>query len=160
VAKGLSAMNPPTIYQTDFARLEATDTVGDALRLMLDNRVYDLPVIDAGGAFLGMFTLGQLYSLLLPRAALLGHGMPDLGFVSDTIKQLREKMREIEHDTVRDFVVKADDVIHPDTPPVEIVLLLHKGANNVPVVDRDSGRLVGMVSARDLLTALEAGEGK
>ena len=56
--------------------------------------------------------------------------------------------------------VKPDHVIHPDTPPLEIVLLLHKGANNVPVVDRDGGRLVGMVSARDLLTALRPGEGK
>ncbi len=61
---------------------------------------------------------------------------------------------------MRDFVVKPDHVIHPDTPPLEIVLLLHQGANNVPVVDRDSGRLVGMVSARDLLTALQPGAGK
>jgi CBS domain-containing protein len=40
------------------------------------------------------------------------------------------------------------------------VLLLHNGANNVPVVDKDSRRLVGMVSARDLLTALQPRAGK
>jgi CBS domain-containing protein len=160
LAKGVPAMTSPAIYQTDFPRLEADDTVGQALDRMLDDRVYDLPVVDADGAFLGMFTLVQVYSLLLPRAALLGHGMEDLTFLSDTLKQLREKMREIEHDAVRDLVVKPDDVIHPDTTPLELVLLLHKGANNVPVVERDSGRLVGMVSARDLLSALRPGEGK
>ena len=80
---------------------------------------------------------------------------PDLAFVSDTLAQLREKMDEIEDDPVCNYVVKPDHVIHPETPPLEIVLLLYQGANNVPVVDRDSGRLVGMVSARDLLTALD-----
>jgi CBS-domain-containing membrane protein len=61
---------------------------------------------------------------------------------------------------VQDYVEKVEEVVHPDTPPVEIVLLLHNGANNVPVVDRDSGRLVGMVSSRDLLAALRDGAGK
>ena len=59
---------------------------------------------------------------------------------------------------VRHFAVKPDHVVHPDTSPMEVVMLLYKGANNVPVVDRDSGRLVGMVSARDVLAALQATE--
>ena len=58
------------------------------------------------------------------------------------------------------YVVKPTHVVFPDTSPLEIVLLLHQGANNVPVVDRVGGRLVGMVSARDLLTALRSEEGK
>ena len=153
-------MNPPTIYQTDFPKLAATDTVGVALRRMLDESLPDLPVIDASGALLGMFKLVELYATLLPKAALLGHGVPDLAFVSNTLGQLRERMHEIEDDPVRNYVVKPDHVIHPETPPLEIVLLLYQGAHNVPVVDRDSGRLVGMVSARDLLTAIEPGERK
>jgi len=108
----------------------------------------------------GMFKLDKLYAMLLPRAALLGHGMSDLTFVSDTLQELREKMRDIGDDPVLDYVIKADHVIHPDTPPLEIVLLLHNGVNNVPVVDKDSRRLVGMVSARDLLTALQPRAGK
>jgi CBS domain-containing protein len=153
-------MNSPTIYQTDFPRLEATDSVGVALRRMLDDRVSDLPVVDASGALIGMFKLVEVYATLLPHGALLGHGIPDLTFVTDTLGRLREKLREVEDDPVREFVVKADHVIHPHTPPLEIVLLLHRGANNVPVVDPDSGRLVGMVSARDLLTALQPGADK
>ena len=48
--------------------------------------------------------------------------------------------------------------MHPDTPPLEIVLQLYRGANNMPVVARETGRLVGMVSARDVLAALHAPE--
>ena len=152
-------MNSLTIYQTDFPRLAATDTVGVALDQMLGNRVSDLPVVDSSGAFVGMFKLEKLYAKLLPRAALLGKGMQDLSFVSDTLDEIRGRMRDILGDPVQDYVEKVDQVVHPDTPPVEIVLLLHNGANNVPVVDRDSGRLVGMVSSRDLLAALRAGAG-
>jgi CBS domain-containing protein len=50
--------------------------------------------------------------------------------------------------------VEPDHVVHTDTPPLELVRLLHEGINNIPVVDRDTGRLVGMASGRDLLLAL------
>jgi len=153
-------MNPPAIYQTVFPKLTDTDTIGDAMRRMLDDRVSDLPVVDASGKFIGMFKLDRLYATLLPKAALIGYGIPDLTFVSDTLGQLRARMRKVEPQAVRDYVVPPDHVVHPDTPPLEIVLLLHQGANNIPVVDRDSGRLAGMASARDLLTALQAGDKK
>jgi CBS-domain-containing membrane protein len=158
LAKGVPAMTAPVIYTTIFPTLADTDSVAEATRRMLDDRVFDLPVIDVSGKFLGMFKLDRLYATLLPKAALIGYGLTDIAFLSDTLGQLREKMREIEHSSVRKFVVKPDYVVHPDTPPLEIVLLLHRGINNVPVLERDTGRLVGMASARDLLVAL-CGEG-
>lgn len=142
------------IYNTAYSALAADDSVGDATRRMLADRVSDLPVVDADGRLIGLFKLDRLFASLLPRAALLGYGMPDLAFVSDSLAELRERMREVEDAKLRDFVVKPDHVVHPDTSPLEIVLLLYKGANNIPVVTRDSGRLVGMAAARDVLAAL------
>jgi CBS-domain-containing membrane protein len=151
-------MSSPVIYNTTFPSLRDADTVADAVLRMLDDRVSDLPVVDVSGRLIGMFKLDRLYETLLPRAALIGYGVPDLAFVSDTLGQLRERMREIEHHAVREYVVAPDHVVHPDTPPLELVWLLHGGINNIPVVTRDTGRLVGMASARDLLVALR-GEG-
>jgi CBS-domain-containing membrane protein len=150
-------MNALNIYSTSHPTLQHSDTVGEALRRMLDDRVTDLPVVDARGHLVGMFKLDRIYAALLPKAALIGFGMEDLAFVSDTIGQLREKMREIEGEPVRAFAVKPSHVVHPDTSPLELVLLLHQGLNNVPVVDPETGRLVGMASARDLLRALRDG---
>lgn len=147
-------MGDITIYNTAFAALAERDRVGEATRRMLADRVSDLPVVDAEGRLVGLFKLDRLFASLLPKAALLGYGMPDLAFVSDSLGQLRERMRGIEEAPVRDFVVKPDHVVHPDTSPLEVVLLLYKGANNIPVVTRDSGRLVGMAGARDVLAAL------
>jgi len=134
-----------------------TDTVADATRRMLGDRVSDVPVVDASGALVGLFRLEALYAALLPKAALLGDGLSDLGFVSDTLGQLREKMREVERHPVREFTVMPAQVVHPDTTPLQIILLLHHGANNIPVVAPGSGQLVGMVSARDVIAALSAG---
>jgi CBS domain-containing protein len=148
-------MSAQVIYQTTFPSLRDTDTIAQATRRMLDDRVYDLPVVDATGAFIGMFSLDRLFAALLPKAALLGEGIADLAFVSDTLGQLREKMREIAGRPVLELTVKPDHVVHPDTTPVQVVLLLHHGANNVPVVAHDTGKLVGMISARDVLMALD-----
>jgi CBS-domain-containing membrane protein len=142
------------LYNHDFNSLKDTATVAEATQRMLDDRVSDLPVIDASGKLVGMFKLDRLLAGLLPRAALVGYGVPDLTFVSDTLGQLRERMREIDAHPVRDFTVKPDHVVHPDTTAVEIVLLLYRGAGNVPVVARDSGQLIAMVATRDVLNAL------
>ncbi len=146
-----------SLYNASFSLLHDSDLVSDATRRMLDDRVSDLPVVDGDGKLVGMFKLDRLLAGLLPKAALVGYGM-DLAFITDTLEQLRDKMRQIETRPVREFTVRADHVVHPDTSPIEIVLLIYRGANSVPVVDPASGRLVGMVSARDVLAALH-GEG-
>lgn len=148
-------MTSAPIYSTDFPSLRDMDTVADATRRMLADRVSDLPVIDAAGKLVGMFKLARLFSVLLPKAATMDYGMPDLAFVSDSIEQLARKMREIEHSPVREFMAEPDHVVHPRTSPLEIVLLLYKGANAIPVVAEGSGVLVGMVAARDVLAALQ-----
>ena len=145
---------PTTLYPGSYTSLRDTDLVSDATRHMLGDRVTDLPVVDASGKLVGMFKLNHVLAALLPRAALVGYGM-DLSFVTDTLDDLRAKMRDIESHPVRNYVVAADHIVHPDTPPIEIVLLIYRGANNVPVVERASGQLVGMVSARDVLAALQ-----
>jgi len=155
-AESAFAMSPFVIFNQDFDTLEDTATVADAARRMLEHRVSDLPVIDAEGKFVGMFRLDRLLAALLPAAALVGYGVPDLTFVSDDLDDLRAKMRALDARPVRDFAVTPERVVHSDTAPLEMVLQLYRGANSLPVVERDTGRLVGVVSARDVLAALQA----
>lgn len=151
-------MSPVVIFNREFDTLKDTDTVADATRRMLEHRVSDLPVVDAEGKFVGMFKLDRLLAGLLPAAAIVGYGMPDLTFVSDDLDDLRDKMRAIDTRPVRDFAVTPERVVHPDTAPLEMVLQLYRGANSLPVIERESGRLVGVVSAREVLAALHAPE--
>jgi CBS-domain-containing membrane protein len=142
------------IYNADFQSLNDGDTVVEATRRMLSARVADLPAVDGEGRLTGMFRLDTVLAHLLPKGTLAGDGLPDLAFASDNVGRLRDRMREIADRPVRDFLVQPAHTVRPDTSPVEIILLLFKGQNNVPVVDRD-GRLVGMASAREILTAIQ-----
>jgi CBS-domain-containing membrane protein len=150
-------MGRSTLYTTDYFALRCTDTVGTATSQMLQNRTTDLPVVDANGKFVGMFRIDHIFADLLPKAALIGYGMPDLGFLSSTLDDLRKHMQALENHSVQEYVLKPEQVVHPDTSPLEVVLLLYRGMNNVPVVDPASGMLVGLVSARELLSALHEG---
>ncbi|HZQ63070.1 MAG TPA: CBS domain-containing protein [Casimicrobiaceae bacterium] len=145
-------MSLAPLYTTDFVALRDSDTVSDATAQMLRHRVTDLPVVDGAGKLVGLFKLDRVFASLLPKAALIGYGVPDLNFVGGNIDDLRQHMQSVEHEPVATFVVQPHSV-HPDSSPLEVVLLLYRGANSVPVVD-EHGRLVGMVSARELLTAL------
>lgn len=140
------------LYTGDFVALKDTDTVADAAAQMLKHRVTDLPIVDGTGRLIGLFKLDRVFASLLPKAALLGYGMQDLGFVGETLETLREHMRTVDHERVTAFAVRPHTVA-PDSSPLEIVLLLYRGENSVPVVESD-GKLVGMVSARELLAAL------
>jgi CBS domain-containing protein len=151
-------MRRANLFNREFDTLKDTDKVADATRQMLAHRVSDLPVVDADGKFVGMFKLDRLLAALLPAAAVVGYGMPDLTFVSDDLDALREKMRTLDARPIGDFAVMPEHIVHPDTPPLEIVLQLYRGANNVPVVDRDDGRLTGVASARDVLGVLRGQE--
>ncbi len=145
-------MSLAPLYTTDFVALRDTDTVSDATAQMLRHRVTDLPVVDGAGKLVGLFKLDRVFASLLPKAALIGYGMPDLNFLGGTLEDLRQHMHAVEHEQVASFIVQPHSV-RPDSSPLEVVLLLYRGANSVPVVD-EHDKLVGMVSARDLLTAL------
>ncbi len=153
-------MTSNVVYTTGFPSLHETDTVAAATQQMLDQRVVDLPVVDAAGNLLGMLTLARLLEVVLPRAALLDYGMPDLAFSADSLEQLRERMGEVKDKPVRDFIVKPKHHVNARTSPVEIALLLYKGANAIPVLADDGDKLIGMVTPRDLLGALSAGQAR
>lgn len=132
-------------------RLKDNDTISTAAQMLLANKLSALPVVDAAGRYLGIFSMNRLLSLLLPKAVLIEGGVTDLSFMSDPMEILCERMREHGPQPVGVVLEKNARVLHPDTPLLETVLLLYRGENDIPVVDRDSGQLLGMVAGADLL---------
>lgn len=144
-------MSLAALYTTEFVMLRDTDTVRTAMTQMLQHRVTDLPVVDGRGKLLGMFALDSVLASILPKAALLGHGLPDLNFVNPTLEALRAHMHNVEHESVCNYITQ-EQTVGVDSSPLEVVLLLYRGARSVPVVS--GTKLVGMITTRDLLSAL------
>jgi CBS domain-containing protein len=125
-------------------------TVAEVVRVMLENRISGLPVVDAGGAVVGMVTEGDL----LRRAEigterqrphwlefLLGPGRLAGEYVHTHGRKIDEVMTR--------KVVSID----PATPLETLVGLMEKHRiKRLPVVE--NGRIVGIVSRANLLSAL------
>jgi CBS domain-containing protein len=124
--------------------------IREAIRLMLDNNVSGLPVLDAAGNTVGILTEGDL--LHRSEIATERHHWQWLEFVLGPGRMASEYVRT--HGRVVDELMTRQVVsVGADTPLDDIVALMERHRiKRLPVVD--SGRLVGIVSRADLLAAL------
>lgn len=138
--------------------LAATDTVTKGIGYIMDNRFRNVPIVDDQGRYMGVFGVGCMLRLVLPRAALMEHGLTDISFVSDSLKDLRRRLREFEDQPVTICLSDEATVIEPDTPLLETLLVLYRTRRSVPVVDPKDRRLLGVVSYWDVGRAILAQE--
>jgi CBS-domain-containing membrane protein len=143
--------------------LRPQDTVAQAVRLMCDNNVHNIPVVDEAGCYIGLFTLRRLTHELLPTAARLDQHslLMQIGFLLDEDQtHLIERIREIGRQSVKD-VLETDERLQlcgPDTPIPQLVQMLFESPVSLPVVvvEGKGHRLVGMVSHWDVLNRVIA----
>jgi CBS-domain-containing membrane protein len=138
--------------------LAATDTVTKGIGYIMDNRFRNVPIVDDQGRYMGVFGVGCMLRLVLPRAALMEHGLTDISFVSDSLKDLRRRLREFEDQPVTICLSDEATVIEPDMPLLETLLVLYRTRRSVPVVDPKDRRLLGVVSYWDVGRAILAQE--
>jgi acetoin utilization protein AcuB len=138
--------------------LRPSDRVVDALRLMHQHHIRNLPVVDAEGSFIGLFGVRRLSRLLLPIAArdLDRYSISDLAFLPDETDQITKRWREIASRPVSDFLEKEKKLLFcsPDTSFPQLLELLQQSKDSslpVIVVEGSTRKLAGMVSAWDLI---------
>jgi len=134
-------MNPNPVF------LRTSDTVARGAELIMAKQRRSLPVVDEEDRFAGMFTANCLLYLVLPKVATMEQGLDTLPYVQYSLDDLRENLNKY-LDMPVTLCLKKEDVavVHPDMPIVETLLTLYKAKTNLPVVDRDSGRLEGTIS--------------
>jgi CBS domain-containing protein len=103
-------------------------------------------VVDEHGRYLGVISSNRLLASILPKAATMDEGMADLSFVKDTVEDLRERWREAENLPVTQFIDTSLRTVPPDASLTETLLALYQNRTSLPVVEEDTGRLVGIVS--------------
>src|SRR5437667_5932726 len=145
-----SRMTSSDVMTRDVVTVGHHAAIGEAIRLMLDNHVSGLPVVDDGETLVGILTEGDLLRRSetgterhRPRwlEILMGPGRLAGEYV-------RTHGRKVEEIMTRDVVS-----VTPDTPLDEIVALMERRRiKRVPVLDGDIP--VGIVSRADLLRAL------
>ncbi|MBK8176335.1 MAG: CBS domain-containing protein [Rhodospirillales bacterium] len=146
-----------SIMTTTPAVLKSGDTIETALHRLLEDKLLALPVVDEAERYLGMFLRSRLVALLLPKIVALEGQIPEIarlvevGFMSDTLDDANERFRAVAGEPVSEYLETEGQVLHPETPVMNAVLFLYRTRTYLPVVEKASGRLLGVVSTWDIL---------
>lgn len=136
--------------------LHEQESVADAAAKLVSHDFTSLPVVDAQGRYVGMFGIYDLLSLLVPRVALAGDLMSNLRFIADDPEELRRRYGEVKTWRVTEVANRNAPTLDPDSPEVEAVRLFCRNHVSLPVVDRQTGRVAGIVSCWDTIRSILA----
>lgn len=153
-------MTAKRIMSTKLHTITPDVTVGDAVLLMAREQVHNLPVVDAEGSFLGLFSLRRITRALMPMAAQIGEDVMDfhMAFISDDSDDYLRRLKEIGDQPVSTLLEKKKKLrfCSPDTPIPRLLQLLSENPMTLPVLVLKGKKqeVVGMVSNWDVLTKI------
>ncbi|MDA1260321.1 MAG: CBS domain-containing protein [Planctomycetota bacterium] len=128
--------------------------MGEAIGILVARRFRSVPVVDDAGKMIGQFGVHALLRMMVPRIATERLGLPHLPFVQDDLEDLRRRLRRFWDKPVGEYAERDYFVVHPDTPLTKTVLSLYHTHDNLPVVDRKTGQLLGIISYWDIVQRL------
>ncbi len=130
------------------------ETVADATAKLIAHRHTSLPVVDAAGRLVGMFGIHDLLGLLVPRVALAGDLLSNLRFITDDPGELQRRYEDVKARRVSELADRNGARLAPDAPEIEAIRLCCRGQTPVPVVERETDRVIGIISCWDAVRAL------
>ena len=153
----MAAKGVADIMSTDVVTVDPTMTVTEAAKLMIENRIGALPVVD-GGALIGIVTEGDLImqDVKLEYPTYL-HFLDGYIMYPPSTKHFESELKKAVAADVR-AVMTADPVTIAPSATVEeaATRLVDKDVSRIPVVD--DGNVVGIVSKSDIVRSLLGNE--
>lgn len=138
-----SLFSPPPVV------LAPETPVAEAVCWLLDSREPALPVVDPDGRFLGMFGFHQVVTLMLPNAARLSDEIGAVNWLTEDCATIAERLGSHAKQAVRTHMDQSPGVA-ADASAAQALLLLHRGAQAVAVVDV-RGKLAGIITPADAI---------
>jgi len=140
---------PPTHLYLD-------STVREAIDLLIDHHMYNVPVVDRNDMFVGEISVRRLVGLLLPVSLSMEKGLKNTSFMRETLADIKQRLGAVSGQPIAPYVATDITVVYPDSPLIDALMLLYHKYIRIPVVGRDDGRLLGGISFITLLRALES----
>jgi len=153
-------MTAESIMSSEVYTITPEVTVGEAMLIMARKKVHNLPVVDAEGSFLGLFSLRRITRALMPMAAQIGEDIMDfqMAFIGDSSDDYLRRLKKIGEQPVSELLEKKKKLrfCSPDTPVPHLLQLLSENPMSLPVLvlKGEHQHVVGMVSNWDVLTKI------
>ncbi len=136
---------------TDVITVTPDMKVTDAISLLSDKSLRWAPVIDAQGKLVGTFSLHIILKNMLPVSVTMEDGLNKLGFAAGAAPNVARKLKKIRKKTVGEIMDTKMKTLYPTTHTWEAVRILTKYGSPLPVIEKDSGKLVGMMSEQSVI---------
>ena len=131
------------------ARLEASQSLGEALEKLCRNRVPELPVVDEDGCLVGTFTAEDALQMCVPEHLLWADELPQMECIENLAEGLKSEIRRPLAEVV--LVGGKSLTVSESTPLAQVARLMAKhAARQVMVVERRELR--GVVTAQDVIS--------
>jgi CBS-domain-containing membrane protein len=141
------------IMTTEVITASPETEIVQATKLLLENRINGVPVLDETGKLVGILCqsdlIAQQQKIPIPSFFTLLDGLIPL--ISE--KQIDKQVRKIAAVTVAEAMTPNPVTVQPDTNIEEVAaLMVDRNFHTIPVVDE--GKLVGIVGKEDILRTL------
>ena len=141
------------IMTTEIITVSPETEIVQATKLLLENRINGVPVLDETGRLVGILCqsdlIAQQQKLPIPSFFTLLDGLIPL----TSEKQIDKQVRKIAAVTVAEAMTPNPVTVQPDTNIEEVAaLMVDRNFHTIPVVDE--GKLVGIVGKEDILRTL------
>lgn len=151
------------IMTTKVLSLTPDNTVGEAIETLAENKIRQIPVLDADKKLLGLITSRTLMQAILPRYITKGYltdvkFAPELTQFIEGLENLKDKplMEFLGNKGQKGFFAKEYDTVGPETSTMEIAAIfvnIEKHVDRILVVD-DEQRVLGIISPIDVFRKL------
>ncbi len=126
-----------------------TATLAEAMAIMIKHHRQQLLVVNANNEYVGEITTFTLAKLLLADN---GDRSPTQEEAEqETVVDVDDRIAPYLGRQVRDFAADDLPIMHPDTPLGTAIRLLAGGKLRLPVVDPETNKFVGAISALSVL---------
>ncbi len=140
---------------TEVVTATADMTVEEVIKLMHDHNIRMVPVLEKDGTLMGVFGNRHLMKNLLPVSVTMEDGLQRLDFIAGATPGVAKRLRKLKPQKVGTLVEKEIMVVRPDTSTWEGVRLIAKYGMPLPVVEKNSGKFLGIISEQSLIDELQ-----
>ncbi|GJL84683.1 MAG: hypothetical protein DHS20C02_04580 [Micavibrio sp.] len=134
--------------------VKADQEVGEAIEVLRKNEIDAVPVVNDEGGLEGIFSTQILLKNLLPVEFTTGDGL-HMDIKVGAAPGVAKRLRKVKPLKVSDLMDRKVNAVTPETPLWEGVnMLVHKGAP-VLVVEREGGKLLGMIVEQSIIDEME-----
>ena len=144
------------IMERDPVAVRLDDDVESVIRVLRENELPGVPVVDDSGKVVGIITENDLILRDEQADLHLPHHLDIMGGVIylESMKHFEQRIKKAFASKAEDMMTADPIIVTPDSPVDDAAELIAENKHNrLPVVD-DDGRLVGVVTRLDVLDAI------